>query len=1166
MTRLSLPGMNLGLNLNQQPELNPITPEEEQSTLGKVLGWLQYAGETLGKPLAAVEGVASGLTDMAQGSDFNDAEWGGGVKNLIPFSDTLGLTDADKRVYGKDLLTRKWGLMDEDSTASSIAGFGLDVAADPLTWLSGTTKALTAAGMAKQAALKESMKTVEGGSKYMKGLVEGMTPLAKGEKLMEAAWESPLGKGSINVSKKVPELAANASAPVAKGAEAMGRTPAMLAQEIREGLRGIVRIKPPLMGGPGWNIGAGSEWAAKAVESGAYGVLSPLPYVRELFSKDVAGVGFGLPQVGKDISMAVRDNATMGIRDMAVAMDAGAGVLEKKFSEVIEQAKAAGHLGKADTFDRLLQRVSELKSSANPGGRLTPNEISDFVLGGAGEDYGTELHKFVSAVTSMQDAIHTRAMDLGAKTANWGSEMSNWAARFGAPGSKAVEAGEAAQSKVFQTTSGVMKHRILEYDIPGGTVNVQAASMDPRLTGSGARNVPFDLRRAHFLGEYINPAIKEDAGRGIFPSSEAINELMKEGGKVDKLLKNLEMRPDSVLKTGIFEEGFVKNGVRYVEKSIAPIADLESIHGMMRQDAKFIEDAASIPKGYTSLGDGWSKIIDRSGKPALSERGMLKFAEETAKSLGTWDDALSKAGGVVEDAQKQLAGRLAVREGAPRASSLFMAAAQEPVKSSIENALESYSKWWKKGVTTLGLRLPAFLSRNVGDAITRAINAASLTQAESQGGYTIGGYTKHLGATASAMVGKGIDKLPHYAGFVRDGGLSSIGTKAMVGEASSLQGKTTKLSDIFAPIFSPKKFYEGERSYAWLRGSAAKTKEEIAAGAVEKGNILTEHTARAYDMSETLARYPIYAAAVENGATGQQAMALVNKNQYKYSPNIGGASPTSFSERVMRPLVPFWGFTQNNVPYHLGQLVMSPGGGEAQTIKAIGNARRELSPEGGYIPDWLREQAAIPLPLGTPEEQPVLRQLGLSLESMPFAFDSWGPFNKRTVGKMLSQTNPLISSGYKALSGMDPYTGRPTKEMKGTTGNRLVDTLIQATPFLGPTIKAGETATDERKADWQKMVDLLTGVKVGTYNFPQGKTFDLLKKQQEAAESSDTLRAFPTYYIPKKYEESASPEDKRTLEILKGLNKQVKEQSEKNKKPFTRKTGLLESLGIDFFQ
>lgn len=128
-----------------EPQLPELTPEEQDSLLsqitGGILGGVQYVGETLDKPGAALRGLLAG----------KPAE----LLNLIPFSDALGITDPNTRVSGRDLLEGA-GILDPNTPgldAGDVAGFGAEVLLDPLNAVSfGGKGVLTAAGKAIRAA------------------------------------------------------------------------------------------------------------------------------------------------------------------------------------------------------------------------------------------------------------------------------------------------------------------------------------------------------------------------------------------------------------------------------------------------------------------------------------------------------------------------------------------------------------------------------------------------------------------------------------------------------------------------------------------------------------------------------------------------------------------------------------------------------------------------------------------------------------------------------------------------------------------------------------------------------------------------------------------------------------------------------------------------------
>lgn len=106
-----------------------------KSALRGGLSALEYTGETLDKPGRAVRGSIN---------FFTGGKAGGGLLNLVPFSDTVGLTDPQEGVTGRDLLehlgmdaNKETGLHPIDDPAEAArdtAGLGTEILLDPLTY------------------------------------------------------------------------------------------------------------------------------------------------------------------------------------------------------------------------------------------------------------------------------------------------------------------------------------------------------------------------------------------------------------------------------------------------------------------------------------------------------------------------------------------------------------------------------------------------------------------------------------------------------------------------------------------------------------------------------------------------------------------------------------------------------------------------------------------------------------------------------------------------------------------------------------------------------------------------------------------------------------------------------------------------------------------------
>lgn len=130
--------MSLGdVTLTYDPE-NPINVDDSseltkfaRSILGSAP--VQYLAQTVDKPGRAIRGLLAGSPSE--------------LLNLLPFSDTLGITDPNNTVSGRDL-NRQYGLAGpEDTWGNFFGGMATEMILDPLNFLTlGTKSSLTALG------------------------------------------------------------------------------------------------------------------------------------------------------------------------------------------------------------------------------------------------------------------------------------------------------------------------------------------------------------------------------------------------------------------------------------------------------------------------------------------------------------------------------------------------------------------------------------------------------------------------------------------------------------------------------------------------------------------------------------------------------------------------------------------------------------------------------------------------------------------------------------------------------------------------------------------------------------------------------------------------------------------------------------------------------------
>jgi hypothetical protein len=364
-----------------------------------------------------------------------------------------------------------------------------------------------------------------------------------------------------------------------------------------------------------------------------------------------------------------------------------------------------------------------------------------------------------------------------------------------------------------------------------------------------------------------------------------------------------------------------------------------------------------------------------------------------------------------------------------------------------------------------------------------------------------------------------------------------------MGEAVDIQGTLGRtldqeppasLVDAIVTPFNLKTYYKGEAKGTWreVRNIEGLRNAERTG----RQNLPAEVGKRMYEWVEFQNRYVPYAAAREAGKTHSQAMHLVNEIQYNYARQRGGAAAGNFSDNVMRRAFPWWSFTKNNIPYQLAQLINEPGGNTARLLRGINYANRD---DASYTPAWLKERASVRLPWTPDDNASFIRQFGLSIEDL----SQLGPNPQRAAERFIASATPAISVPYKLLSGRDPFTGRSTKELRGLTGSPLFDTLLYSSP-VGRGVSTGQMLADDRTTAGLKLVNFLTGIKIGTYDVEKQRIRDLENAAKQIVEADPDTRSFTQAYVPKAKRAEADPKTLRMLAATQKLRERLKKLNE----------------------
>ena len=1212
----------------------PMTPEEESSLLDSTLGWLQYAGETLDKPGAAVRGVLAGQPDQ--------------LLNLIPFSDAMGITDPRERVYGRELLEQyagapknKPGLFNSPSDFGwDIGGFLAEVALDPLILVTGPGRALTKAGL-----------------KASKGVpLGGLDDAVK-------YWGKAIDKAPDRF-------------------RILGTTPKAMANEVRAAERGLLGLKIPFAKEPLKVFGAGSEKAARVIEAFNYGKFSPVRPIRYLWSKSVGGVWGSEAQMAADAAFTELRNIAGAAQNIVPHLGTRFKELESQFGDIAEHFKQGGTGDAAATFKDFQRFAGEQASAADRTAGLAADEVRNlFQQGplkatGKINKFSEDFHAVLEKMNAIKDMGYKRITELGGSgewlddlyikhfprrpsnpkhAAAWDKTAQRRMLAAGFPFASARRdilkdipdgaylLNKMARDEVVTATRtrpsmAAVKHgsktfrkgtaeevtyklgdtvRTLDeaggagrvYGLKGNRVNVQYTDangvirtrwvshdqlahwklekipdhiripeMQPFVDDTALRSTllegieefggdagrvtaktPLDKLQAKYLyHKYLKPAAERNAHRFDFNPAAMEEELMRLGtdaaamtretgdlsdGDILNYLAKGYVRDEAagvltrgprasvateltdyltnlsqdVLQTGLFDRSLVDDFADYTTHIAMSLANMESSHGLMHSAATKIAEGATDVMPVVAA---WRAVQSKQGKPIFSDRGIETFLRKHADELpdgdptkGAIQEAAAKVeaiqetarrGGVSKELSQELTDAhdallragddIAVPAEAVHVLNAYMEMSDPATVGKLAGMFDAYTNAVKMGLT---LPWPAFHMRNFTDGFWR-------NWASAKGRFSLVDLVRSTMDMMSGKAGKYADEMVDIRLY--DNTLGRVVDQAAEGATGA-----------FAVPFT-----EGGR----IMGVPGTTPLRAAwRFAAKKGTW-------AYENVERVVRGAPYIALREKGFSPAQAKYLVDQTQYVYSLGGKGNRVNYAAQRAARRVIPFWGFVSNNIPYQLSQLFNAPGGRHAQTIRFMNTLREE---SGGYMPQWMRARGAVRLS-GDDRNATFLRQFGLSIEELPLVVGSSLPKTiGRTAERMFSQAHPLATAPYK-WAGRDPYTGRKMQNL-----NPIPGVPDWAAPLLmgSPAGRAVRTAQEiaylfpgskKHKPVGAVGMDLLTGLKTGTYDLEKQRLYELSDLHQQQRAEQPYAREHTTVYVPKSVYDEMTPEQQAQVD------------------------------------
>ncbi len=1110
-----------------------LTEEEEESLLRSLasdtlsgIGWL---GETLDKPGAAVRGIASGLTG---------GDWGGGLLNLIPFSDSMGLTSPEEKVTGRELL-ETWGALGPNQEGldwGDAAGFGAEMLLDPLAWF---TLPLGALGRGGQVASKAGI---------LDDVLRAGRAAGTGRRVTQM--QTTLGDAIGDLSRIGPTAAQGRYEKATRAAEGMGLTLDSIKDQPLGGLVGL--SKTPVIGRSEWTFGHGDiaqkvgGWLDTAGEAIRYS--KPVSLMAANFDRALKGATKRFSQEATSQASKFQAEGTAAVRGR------GAGYLRELhglglLDESLQPSRLRPYLegitdelpeeflpGKA-IFDRMRAEMPEVLEAEQRMGLPTKKLRDDYPLP-RDPDTGKvleypDLPPAKGDVPLLDDALPGTIEDYFPR------QLFRFGKREGPRGSQAAPGLSTANPYTRQREELLTGWR-------GGTDPLNQASIDPKLSGTWtewdqATRKMNQQQKALYQTTKRADAVKHI--RATYPDLAATADAMEDG---DAALSQLA-------------DWLSKLDPQHAQKGI-PAFGNHPVYDMMSRLEHGEQAKGSARAIYEMLGGQAARFDEMAaaGGTPVKVTDVLRTANLTGKGAHARFDDVFESKWLPEKlgTTRPTIDELYVPADVAGEVSRVMKPFQAPEEiSTLVQAWDKVTNLFRSHVTTpwpafhvrnllsgqvqnaLGGATDPFTANPVMKLVQPIRDAWSLVRGGTIKDVTKIPYIRSLGITDPKKATEAIADLVYahevtgrFQGYALDVGEDLMGGRQL-GDVPGLEPVNIRQS-----LKDLKPTSRAEWNPLNVRGVGS---EEDLFFVGRAGRAVGKAT-------EDMNRISPFIALLKQGVDPAVAAKRVKDMQVDY---LAGAA----GDKVMRRIFPFWSFAKGMGTFTAKELAQKPGGALAQTIRMQNRSRGE----GQFLPDYVARTLAIGLPSGPTGAKRLLSGMGLMHED-PASFLGGGL--RGGLQEMASRLNPMIKApieyatgrsffqagprGGRALDDMDAPTGRLMSNVANLFGAGLEDpvnlpggTLTEHVLSNSPLARYITTAkglTDQRKGLGIRGINALSGARIT--DLPP-RTIDALIRSAATDRLMGTGagRLFEKAYIPGDALEGIGPSDRLEAEQLMAL-------------------------------
>lgn len=1160
----------------------PLNPEEEQSALASLGGatwngvqWVAGSLGKLGRTVRNAIGLATGVDDASARE----------LLAFLPFSDTLGITDPKDEVFGRDLLD-SWGVTARNKPGiaglrdfmGDLAGFGVDVFTDPLSYINGPMSALTSGGKAAKAAgiLDDALLAARrlGPAARTLGKFGARARTTAGDILANTADLALRSKRTAALGEAAKKLGLNyddiVNMPLS-GAFEFAPLSMFTPQSMRTvyGTGKWAQRTGDLLDLPGRMIGNSplgryARSAAAQLDATRRGVTDKdlIPYPQQA-TRQTEELQLAAGRTTQQILSMMKDEPIdakrlWGLLDGAItpATDVETRVVQavrKANKLALKRQKLAGvkqyehfsHAGTEFTHRVIGEVQQDADAFARPGGVGTYVEQTtspsargraEWTNGWTGET--TDLNNLVAGIQEAMAAhkgptMRGRAVAEVARTfrSNW----RGWDALNLKPVPRAW-AGELRRMISKEKLSGAPNMSLIQ-DLER---QVPVAKMLWRRAFSEANG----LLVGHPKFKGLTPAevvqkLRGDEGfAGAIERAKNFAERLKPGTPMfpDNPLTNL----DQYLREGAENVAAATN----VSEAYADMVR-NIIPGVMKgKSAKSIPIMEALKKTRLNPQVAIKEIqrIARRTSPDPAENArLLKELKKTYLDKAKVAELASMYRGFQAPANIQPLNRLA-----QSATNLFKMGVLTSPARHVRDALSSIwsgmflagtrpRSFWETKRLLQGkpsewlLGIPAIKEELAVRSLPATKENAALIAAEwADASQAIG---RHQGAVTGQASGA-LSFTPNV-----------VPTEQLLTQRIGQAGERS-IMDLIGPekqMFTQPGAFKPWRTrgvQTSLRGSDVLKESEFS---------LAKWSEKVGNSVESWVRMSTLLDRLRKGDSLLTAKRIANETYVNYNPRTF----TPFENDVMMTAVPFYRYSRRILPMLLRRLSESPGGPAAVTVKAAaGNQGEEV-----FTPDYV--SGGLALPLGYPDKeghQRFLTSLGLPFEQ--FNLLETGDRGATKTGlNLLGMLNPFIKGPLEQATGRQFYSDSDLRDVEGRIGTTLenwgviddasqipqpLEQVLSNSPLSRVASNIG-TLSDPRKSWFDAGVNLLTGLRITDVDLQRQKQIEIRNRLRDRLRGEPGVGFFETPYV--REDAAVSPETATLIRLMATIRRDARQRA-----------------------